>query len=182
MRHIPIQDLCVPEGWHNDAAAALAAVQAHADSERSVRNAEIERHAQKTWRAMKDALMDLSHDKCWYCEIRQDRSLGAVDHYRPKGKVDGLPTHPGYWWLAFKESNYRFTCTLCNSATTDRTTRTVGGKREQFPIFDETKRAISPTCNCADESPKLLDPVQSVDPSLLTFMVDGNAAPRYARA
>jgi hypothetical protein len=180
MRHIPINDLEVPDGWRDDAAAAIAAVEAHAGSERKVRNAEIERHAAKTWRAMKDALMKLSDDKCWYCEIRQDRSLGAVDHYRPKGKVDGVPTHPGYWWLAFDEMNYRFTCTLCNSATADKKSGIVGGKRDQFPLFDESKRATTPTSRRDDESPKLLDPIVPLDPTLLTWMVDGNPAPRYS--
>jgi len=180
MRRIPIEDLEVPDGWKDEAAKALAAVTAYENAERKDRNAEIERHATKTWRALKDALMDLSQDKCWYCEIRQDRSLGAVDHYRPKGKVDGVPDHPGYWWLAFDEGNYRFTCTLCNSATTDKKAGTVGGKRELFPLFDEDKRAKTKDQSYEHEEPKLLDPTVAADAILLTWMVDGNAAPRYA--
>src|SRR4051794_11529473 len=100
MRGINFSDLEIPPGWHVEAAKALTAVAAYANSSRTDRNDEIDRHATKTWRALKAALMDLSFDKCWYCEIRQDRSLGAVDHFRPKGKVLGVPTHPGYWWLA----------------------------------------------------------------------------------
>ena len=179
MRHIPINELEVPNGWHNEAAAALTAVEAHAGSKRSVRNAEIERHAKKTWRAMKDALMDLSEEKCWYCEIRQDRSLGAVDHFRPKGKIDGVPDHPGYWWLAFDETNYRYTCTLCNSATTDTKLATVGGKRDFFPLADEAGRATPDARDLSTEAPKLLDPAVATDPPLLTWMIDGTAAPRY---
>jgi uncharacterized protein (TIGR02646 family) len=180
MRHIPINELEEPDGWRDDAAAALAAVEVYAGAERKIRNAEIERYAAKTWRALKDALMKLSDEKCWYCEIRQDRSLGAVDHYRPKGKVHEAPTHPGYWWLAFDKTNCRFTCTFCNSATTDRKSGQVGGKCDQFPLFDETKRATTPTSNPDDESPKLLDPVEALDPTLLTWMVDGSSAPRYS--
>jgi hypothetical protein len=179
MRHIKTTDLEVPDGWHDDAAKALAAVALLEGAERKKRNEEMDRHANKTWRALKDALMKLSHDKCWYCEIRQDRSLGAVDHYRPKGRVDGVPDHPGYWWLAFDENNYRFTCTLCNSSTMDKKTKTVGGKREQFPLFDEDKRANTRSSSLSDEKPKLLDPLIAVDPGLLTWLVDGNPAPRY---
>ena len=61
---------------------------------RADRNAEIEAQAAKTWRATKELLAALSYDKCWYCESRQDRSLGAVDHFRPKGRLEDDKTHP----------------------------------------------------------------------------------------
>lgn len=182
MRYIPIELLEVPDGWLSHSTTALEAVKKLKDEKPKVRNAEIQAHAKVTWRAMKNSLMNLSDEKCWYCEVRQDRSLGAVDHFRPKGRVDGLPSHPGYWWLAFDQRNFRFACTLCNSATTDRKSNTVGGKRDLFPIFDEAKRATSPSSNCADELPKLLDPTEILDPTLLTFTVDGNPAARYTKA
>ena len=90
MRVIRTDKLLLPTGWEADAAAALAKVVKLATASSTDRNAEIERHAAKTWRALKELLAALSHDKCWYCESRQDRSLGAVDHFRPKGRLEEL--------------------------------------------------------------------------------------------
>ena len=143
------------------------------------RNAEIERQAAKTWRALKELLAALSYDKCWYCESRQDRSLGAVDHFRPKGRLEDDKTHPGYWWLAFEVENYRYTCTLCNSRTTDSRTGTVGGKQDQFPIWDDRKRAKKHGDDFTKEDPKLLDPLIAADTALLTWQVSGSPAPTY---
>ena len=182
MRGINFSDLEIPPGWHVEATKALAAVAVYANSSRTDRNEEIERHAAKTWRALKGALMDLSFEKCWYCEIRQDRSLGAVDHFRPKGKVLGVATHPGYWWLAFDETNYRFTCELCNKSTKDKKTGRVGGKKDQFPLWDESKRVMTQGPVNGIEEAMLLDPIDRGDPGLLTWMIDGSPAPRYTVA
>lgn len=182
MRYIPLDEIELPEGWRDEAVKALKSVTAFENASRTERNAEIERNAPKTWRALKNALKKLSNDKCWYCEVRQERSLGAVDHFRPKGKVDGVPSHPGYWWLAFDETNYRFSCTLCNSAVNDIESGTSGGKREQFPLLDETKRASNKDVSHEHESPVLLDPTVAADTVLLTWKVDGKPSPRFSAA
>ena len=44
------------------------------------------------------ALNTLFHNKCAYCETDYSATQPmAVEHYRPKGGVTGVPEHPGYW-------------------------------------------------------------------------------------
>ena len=92
-----------------------------------------------------------------------------MDHFRPKGRLEDDKTHPGYWWLAFKVDNYRYTCTLCNSRTTDKHTCIVGGKQDQFPIWNDRKRAKKLGDDHNREDPKLLDPLIAADTVLLTW-------------
>ena len=84
MRVIRTDRLVLPTGWEADAIAALAEVTKLAQASSTVRNAEIDRHATKTWRALKEVLAALSHDKCWYCESRQDRSLRRGGPFPPQ--------------------------------------------------------------------------------------------------
>lgn len=64
---------------------------------------------------VRHGLEALFHGKCAYCESRYDVS-GPVDieHYRPKGGIDGVPGHPGYWWLAAEWTNLLPSCLDCN--------------------------------------------------------------------
>lgn len=64
---------------------------------------------------IRHALETLFHGKCAYCESRYDVS-GPVDieHFRPKGGVEGDPDHPGYWWLAADWVNLLPSCLDCN--------------------------------------------------------------------
>src|SRR5258708_6168668 len=104
---------------------------------------EVLRRRARVWSLVKDDLSELSHGKCWYCESRQSRSYMVVDHFRPKGTIkDADPEHEGYWWLAFDLSNYRFACTFCNSPAKDSDDIT-RGKRNFFPLVDESLRARS---------------------------------------
>ena len=124
--------------------------------------ADINSHGE-VWRCCKGILADKSHDKCWYCEIKQERSDNAVDHYRPQSK---------YKWLAFGIENFRYSCTYCNSLRRDDETQVVGGKGDKFPLVDESKRATAEGQE-AEEQPLLLDPCNAHDPSLLSFLDDG---------
>lgn len=123
------------------------------------------------WRAADEALRKASHDKCWYCEIKQDRSDKPVDHFRPKNSVVEDETHPGYTWLAFDWRNFRLSCTFCNSKRRDLEGGTKGGKHDHFPIIPPPAYARS----AADprENPKLLDPTNDTDTKLLTFLPNG---------
>lgn len=123
------------------------------------------------WSAAQEALRNASHDKCWYCEIREDRSDKPVDHFRPKNSVMEDKTHPGYTWLAFEWKNFRLSCTYCNSKRRDLEGGTKGGKQDHFPIIPPPSYARS----AADpsEHPQLLDPVDDGDTKLLTFLVNG---------
>lgn len=56
-------------------------------------------------------LLELFHYKCAYCESRIEKC--EVEHYRPKGRVDGS-AHPGYYWLAYEWENLYPSCESCN--------------------------------------------------------------------
>lgn len=158
MRYVNLDAFDLPEGWQARADAALADGQAKVNDHSDV------------WRCLKQTLMSLSHDKCYYCEIIQERSDGAVDHFRPKS------TYP---WSAFSPANYRFSCTFCNSVRTDDENGRKGGKGDKFPLMDETKRA---TC-CEEEvgeTPILLDPCKPDEPGLIDFDETGKPIPTYS--
>ncbi len=57
----------------------------------------------------------LFHGKCAYCEARYE-TVGPVDieHFRPKGEVEGEAGHRGYWWLASTWDNLLPSCIDCN--------------------------------------------------------------------
>jgi uncharacterized protein (TIGR02646 family) len=138
---------------------------------------EILRLRARLWSRIKRDLESLSGGKCWYCEARQSRSRMAVDHFRPKGRLrDIAPEHEGYWWLAFDISNYRLSCTFCNSAVKDEDDVTKG-KQNFFPLVDENARARTPRDDLDRERPILLDPTRAVDPPLLFFDADGRVHP-----
>lgn len=157
MRFVDLAYAVPPDGWAEKAAAAEASGPDQIDSNVAV------------WQEYKDCLKTLSHDKCYYCEIKEERSDGAVDHYRPKSD---------YPWSAFRPENLRFCCTFCNSKRRDKKTGLVGGKGKDFPLLDETARAT-----CSDEErheyPLLLNPCEAGDPMLLDFQLDGTSVSKY---
>ncbi|MFD5512696.1 hypothetical protein ACFWIB_33720 [Streptomyces sp. NPDC127051] len=120
------------------------------------------------WRSIKGVLAKVSHDKCWYCETADVRSDNAVDHFRPKGRVAGVASHQGYWWLAFDVKNYRFACTFCNSRR-HGDGGTTGGKADHFPLLDGSQRAGGPSVSISIEIPMLLDPCDYVDTTAIWF-------------
>ena len=158
MREVDLDNLVLPDGWAERAQIAIQAgieqVNAHAG----------------VWQECKEPLKKLSHDKCYYCEIVQERSDDAVDHFRPKSL---------YPWSAFDANNYRFACTYCNSRRRDIENDRIGGKGNHFPLLTGTNRA---TC-CHEEkneSPLLVDPCESAEPGLIDFDDSGRAVPTYA--
>jgi len=64
---------------------------------------------------VRQTLQLLFHGKCAYCEARYE-VVGPVDieHFRPKGEVEGEPAHRGYWWLAAVWENLLPSCIDCN--------------------------------------------------------------------
>lgn len=129
--------------------------------------ANISKHS-NVWCYCKPKLKAASSDKCFYCEIKEMRSDGVVDHYRPKSK---------YKWAAYRFDNFRFACTYCNSRRTDPATGEVGGKGAGFPLLEGCNRAscFEETC---DEIPILLDPCNAADPGAIDFLTDGTPEPR----
>jgi hypothetical protein len=172
MRYIAIDKLRPEPAWIQAAADALQAVRSAVPEQRSI----VIKDHDHVWGLFKDALRELSHKKCWYCESIDARSDNAVDHYRPKGNVKGAnPPHRGYWWLAFDWKNYRFSCTYCNSIR--KSAETTGGKQDYFPLFDETARARTDSDSIDDELPLLLDPTKMTDVKLIAFSEDGDVGP-----
>lgn len=135
---------------------------------------------------VKRALEKLFHDKCAYCEWSPTAgSDWDVEHYRPKGKVAENDQHPGYYWLAYDWENLYLSCKHCNQARKDRArwgdaSTAAGpsrGKMDQFPLADESRRAMSPQDAIEDEEPLLLDPNVDLPEEYLTFDATGQVHP-----
>ncbi len=70
------------------------------------------------WGQAKDALAEMSHGKCAYCEAPINaRRSGQVEHFRPKSL---FPT------LAYDWNNYFLGCAGCNGAKSDKWPRRGG--------------------------------------------------------
>lgn len=160
MREINIDNLELPDGWVIKAQTAIQAGVGQMQNHASV------------WQECKEPLKSLSNDKCFYCETIQERSDDAVDHFRPKSL---------YPWSAFKTTNYRFSCTYCNSRRRDIENNRLGGKGNHFPLLREDMRA---TCFDEEEyeSPLLVDPCQPDEPGLIDFDDAGQPVPAYSEA
>lgn len=169
----------LPDGWADKAAALLDQLLVEKDAVK--RSRIIEKN--EIWGELRPLLKTLSNGKCWYTESPQQGTDVDVDHYRPKRRVaelmDGINPHPGYWWLAFEPSNYRFSCIVANRRRRDIETGRIGGKADSFPIQNEVSRATTPDANYAAEKPLLIDPCKPGDPPLIAFKEDGEAMPRF---
>ncbi|WP_155896732.1 hypothetical protein [Curtobacterium sp. UNCCL17] len=177
MRYIDVSSIRLPEGWDARASVALGEVAAAygesgIDAARAVM-------AQKgpIWSSVAEALRVVSHSKCWYCESYQSRSDMPVDHFRPKNAVFESQGHPGYWWLAYDWTNYRLSCTFCNSRRIDRQRNSSGGKGTHFPLVEEADRVHAPNGDVEEEAPILLDPAAPGDSGLLYFDSLGKVVP-----
>lgn len=196
MRFVDISQLELPNGWQARADAALVELrtevaQAEADaaangddvvaSRRAAITAGLERQARaKIWQDLAPHLSALTRKKCWYSESLNPTADKNVDHFRPKNKVFEDDAHDGYWWLAFDWKNYRYSSQWCNQRRVDRLNKSAGGKREHFPIYGNSTRAMSDGDEIDNEMPELLDPVDPEDWKLLTFRPDGH--PTSAKA
>lgn len=163
MRKILIpKELTPPADWLADAKAASDALAA-AKSELE-RGAIIEKN-EKLWRdnRIRDWLLALFHNKCWYTEAQEAVSAYHVDHYRPKGRVtDAGRMNPasGYWWLAFKWENYRICGQLINVK-----------KNDVFPLVSGHRATPDEPGSLKLEAPALLDPTTD-DARLISFEMD----------
>lgn len=109
------------------------------------------------WTELKQYLFFISKGKCGYCEQKVTGVYaGDVEHYRPKKRVTDDPTHPGYYWLAYEESNYVPVCQNCNGAR---------AKANFFPLDPNSQRAAKPGANLTLEKPLLINPLGGDDPT-----------------
>jgi uncharacterized protein (TIGR02646 family) len=98
--------------------------------------------------------------KCCYCERkREPKREPDIEHFRPKGRVDGeVGTNTGYWWLAYEWSNLFFSCKACNEDF----------KKDRFPLL-RGARARNPRARLANENPVLVDPVSENPQAFIGF-------------
>lgn len=143
--------------------------------------------------AVKAELERLFYGKCAYCESFYGSTQPVdVEHYRPKGEVEGIGDHPGYYWLAMDWNNLLPSCIDCNrrrqqrapdaavgsvvkllsSGEFDRTKKISLGKSSAFPLETEVGRARRPADQLQAERRLLIDPASDNPREHLTFHVD----------
>jgi hypothetical protein len=193
MRFVDIGLLELPDGWQDRANQALNELReeitrAEADARAAGKDIALARKAaitagldvaarKRIWRELNPKLAVLRKGKCWYSESRDPTADKNVDHFRPKSRVEGEPTHEGYWWLAFESRNYRYSSQWCNQRRVDDVNGTGGGKWDQFPLCPGSFRARQEGDDIDSENPALLDPIHPNDWKLLTFRPDGHPTP-----
>ncbi|MFI9637109.1 hypothetical protein ACIHAX_30880 [Nocardia sp. NPDC051929] len=162
--------LISPPAWGAKTKATLNAV-------RAAMTSNIKRVFTEHWAddEVRDPLLALVGQKCWYCETTIQRADVTVDHYRPKSEVLGEPGHDGYWWLAYTVDNYRIACKHCNSGGARFDGMREGrAKGSRFPLL-AGPRAWHQHDDLGLEQPVLLDPARIGDPDLLGFDTAGYA-------
>ncbi|SHN24159.1 hypothetical protein SAMN05216593_116128 [Pseudomonas asturiensis] len=163
MRKIKIPDgQTPPQDWLEEASRITSAL-ASAESDEERDNL-IEKHA-TLWRddRIRNWLLGLFNNKCWYTEAQESVSAYHVDHYRPKGRVNDIArTKPesGYWWLAFDWQNYRICGQLINVK-----------KSDVFPLFEGDRATHGTPSSLRLEAPFIIDPLTD-DASLISFEMD----------
>jgi uncharacterized protein (TIGR02646 family) len=125
------------------------------------------------------ALEKLFHNKCSYCECSLTGFDWNVEHFRPKSEVAENKHHPGYYWLIYDWGNLFPSCVFCNQKRKDkpiwgdlRYGRT-GGKGTQFPLEDESTRAMNHKESIRKEKYTLLNPCIDNPKQYLTFGIEG---------
>ncbi|MFJ6015372.1 HNH endonuclease [Streptomyces sp. NPDC092952] len=167
--------LTAPQKWADRAATELEKLQ------KDAKDADKELSFREMWRedAIRDRMIALIGEKCWYCETRFVRSPYHVDHYRPKSVIVGEAERRGYWWLAYDPANYRLSCHHCNSGGARYGNQSAGpGKGARFPLLGQRTSAGG---SLEDELPVLLDPVVVEDAELIGFDGQGHARRRPER-
>jgi hypothetical protein len=142
----------------------------------------------KEWEVCQ-ALDDLFHGKCAYCESRY-RAVDArdVEHYRPKGGVTEAPGHWGYWWLAAIWRNLLPSCPPCNQRrrqvvfdpgmTLEEFERALRlkpkrltGKANAFPVRGDNW-VTTETGDLTSEDPLLINPCERDPAAHLEFIFE----------
>ena len=112
MRHIPLRKNKPDQAWIDKAAELSERLRLAPDAE--ARNKIIDDN-KEVWGELKEWLLSISHNKCWFSEAKDCFSHFDVEHYRPKKSArdaDGTQ-HEGYWYHAFDWKNFR----ICGNAS-----------------------------------------------------------------
>lgn len=124
----------------------------------------------KTWNRHKAYFEKLGHGKCWFTEANATVSDYAIEHFRPKNKVDIIASKDdyaekrsssdvnGYWWLAYDLDNLRLAASKPNQL-----------KGNYFPLRNDSIIASAHNSSWRKEIPMLLDPCVASDVKLLTY-------------
>lgn len=136
----------------------------------------------------------LFHGKCAYCESNYSAvDSRDIEHFRPKGGGKGVALHMGYWWLAAEWNNLLISCPACNQyrmqtvyrlgmtreeieAERKKSPLDGRGKGCEFPLTDETKRAIKESDILNLEDPLLINPTLKNPSKHLEWIFDWNKA------
>ena len=164
MRYIPLKAQEPDPAWIAKAKAVIDNLKTAPDA--TARKKIIDENS-AVWGELKQWLLSLSHQKCWFSEAGDCFNHWDVEHFRPKKSAkdkDGTE-HDGYWWLAFDWHNFR----ICGSAGNRK-------KGTYFPLRPGCARAAAQG-DVRFEDPLLLDPIDEDDPSLLSFNMQGRAIP-----
>lgn len=127
------------------------------------RKAYVDNNGTNKWSPIKNRFTALMGNKCWYTEAELIGASLTIDHYRPKCD---------YWFLAFKAENYRVACPFANSPKHNEEHGCAGGKGDEFPLIDPTKKAKG-IRSIKHERPVILDPCIEDDCKLVVFHPDG---------
>jgi uncharacterized protein (TIGR02646 family) len=162
MRYIPLHK-CTPDvAWLAKADNLLSKLKAAKSA--AARSRIINKNA-ALWGDLKQWLLQMSHQKCWFSEATDCFSHFDVEHFRPKKSsrdADGTK-RDGYWWLAFDWKNFR----ICGNAGNRK-------KGTYFPLRAGCARCL-PHGDIRYEDPQLLDPTNNHDPSVISFNMEGEA-------
>jgi hypothetical protein len=144
------------------------------------------------WSSFKPFFSKAQNGRCGYCDGPVTGfQYGDVEHYAPKSEVAVLEadeatwgkeaanssnvegrkprrlSESGYWWLAYKWSNYLLSCGTCNQAW----------KGTIFPVREPPGRTIPPD-ELVREVALLLNPFEGPHPAKhLRFNADGSVEP-----
>jgi hypothetical protein len=111
------------------------------------------------------ALQQLFHGKCAYCESQLADWEGELDRYRPWGRavgLDGVVASDHYWWLPYEWSNLYLVCATCNRL-----------KASRFPVKGQRAKIGARSDALLAEAPLLLDPCIDYPNQHLTFTEQG---------
>jgi uncharacterized protein (TIGR02646 family) len=133
--------------------------------------------------AVKKILVDLFDGKCAYCESFYSSTQPMdVEHYRPKGAVDGEEDHLGYYWLAATWENLLPSCIDCNRQRSqfdefEQETLQLG-KKDRFPVAGQRARKRGE--DLEREAALLVDPTVDDPTRIFRFDYDlGIILPRF---
>lgn len=180
MRYIDTSHIIVPPNWLNLARARFP------------------NNYPSLWSYFRQEFEIIVGKKCWYSESVNIGSNNPIDHFRPKsntvkaltekyikldasfwGQIDAR-RRPGYQFLEFEFSNYRYSCYIVNTSnkreTHDNTTK---GKSNFFPLKHGSPLGTN-TVDIVHENICLIDPCNINEPGFLTFNETGYITPHVS--